>query len=158
MTEQKRQQYCAKFAEITVIVIPAPDEQGFSKKPYILHAPNDYSSFRSLLGDSCFDVVKIANFTRDKVLDAYVDDDGKLKGLTANNVFNCFALDVLGFKPNYTLDGDVILALSNLDGENIDFIDYEAEFILLLLLDCHKKVQGVPLPASKPEMTVLTFN
>ena len=147
--------------EITVIVIPSPDDNGNSKEPYIKRIEDLYLSFESLLGDSCFDVVRITQLTHDRWLYAYVDDEGKLKGLRANNVFNNFCLDVLGFNPSYTLDGDIILAISDCDGKNVDLVGTPSAFILDILLkrllDCHRKVQGIPLKASEPEMIFYAF-
>lgn len=144
--------------EITVIVIPAPDDKGYSEAPHIKRIKNDYKSFKSLLHDCYFDIVGIADFPRGRTLDAYVDDEGKLKGLSANHVFNDFAITKLGFKPCYTLDGDVILSLTDDEGENVDLMVNEAENLLHDLLECHERVQGKPLAASEPEMHFYSFD
>ena len=82
------------MSEIRVIVIPAPDENGFSDKPYTKSFESEAfcSVVHSLLGDSCFDVVNVLSAENDMRLDAYVDDEGKLKGLEANNVFYDFSI------------------------------------------------------------------
>lgn len=144
--------------EITVIVIPAPDDKGYSEAPYIKRVKNDYKSFNSLLHDCYFDIVGIAAFPHGRTLDAYVDDEGKLKGLPANHVFNDYSITKLGYKPNYTLDGDVLLSMSDEEGETVDFMTNEAENILQGLLECHERVQGKPLAASEPMIQVYPLN
>ena len=144
--------------EITVIVIPAPDDNGISEVPYIKRVKNSYKSFKSLLNDCYFDIVGIAAFPHGRTLDAYVDDEGKLKGLLANHVFNDYAITKLGYRPNYTLDGDVLLSMSDEEGETVDFMVNEAENILHDLIECHERVQGKPLVATEPEKHFYSFD
>ncbi len=144
--------------EITVIVIPAPDDNGISEVPYIKRVKNSYKSFKSLLNDCYFDIVCLAQFPNDRMMDAYVDDEGKLKGLNANHVFHDFAITKLKMKPCYTLDGTVILSLTNNEGENVDFMVNEAENLLHDLIECHERVQGKPLAATEPEMHFYSFD
>lgn len=141
--------------EFTVIVIPEPDENGTSPEPYLKRVKS-YNELQSLVG-GYFDVFRCCCFPNSRSLDAYVDDEGKLKGRRVNNTFMQWA-DASGLGLCQTIDGTVLLSLSNEGGESVDFMTGEAEALLNHLIKCCELSQGVIEEPSEPVFNIYSFD
>lgn len=145
------------MTETTIIVIPQPDNEGNSNAPYIRRVKDHFTYYQQLLDGACYDIVRLFALPNHRFVYAMVDDSGKLKGLNANNVLYDYIKTDLGFKPNYTLDGTVLLSVIDEFGETSDFMENEAEGILSGLLNAHIRVQGKPIEADEGYMFAISF-
>lgn len=125
--------------EIRVIVSKV-DDTGEKLPPYVLHVPNTYDAFKSILGPGVtLDCAKVIDINGN--IDAWFDDDGILKGLKQNR---CGLLGTF-----------FLSALNPRTGSQVDLTDEQIR-IALRWLDENKDINH-PDPRGEKGFTITEF-
>ena len=138
-----------------VIVIPEPDDNGFSEEPYVKMC-DDYHEMNDAIGCDYSDRVYVEQLSESRFLNLFVDDEGKLKNRPVNNTVMIW-IKSLGFDLAQTFDGTVVLCVIDDDGESVHFTLNELEAIMEQLNKAHCEGQGKVLEPSEPFMFVTGF-